>query len=381
VLTKRGRLAVFLVAIALIAISLALLAGVNGGEADDDEGQPGPIVSVPTASAPSVPPERGPSPPHVGAWVGAWVKPDLPTQNGQLASVAAFESQLGRPLDIVQVYHQWTDEFPSTADEQFAAEGRTLLISWNGEDTRVILSGRYDDLISQRAQQVKALGKPILLRWRWEMNRPNLQGSVWSGADFVAAWKHIRAIFTRVGATNAAWVWCPTATSFDSTQGPSYYPGDDQVDWLCTDVYPGPDYRSFSDVASEFMAWAAGHDKPILIAEYGAEDGEPGQRIAWMNATTTFVKTHPQIKGVVYYDARHQDNGRDRDFSLVPGTAPWKAFVGMAKLPYFDTGPAPPVPSASAMSSGTATGSLPSSASTTSAGTSLDVPSASGGSG
>ena len=56
VLSKRGRLAVFLVAIALIAISLALLAGVNGGEADDDEGQPGPVVSVPTASAPSVPP-------------------------------------------------------------------------------------------------------------------------------------------------------------------------------------------------------------------------------------------------------------------------------------------------------------------------------------
>ena len=79
------------------------------------------------------------------------------------------------------------------------------------------------------------------------------------------------------------------------------------------------------------MAWAAGHDKPVLIGEYGAEDGEPGQRTAWLNASATFVKTHPQIKGLVYFDARHQDNGRDRDFTLVPGTTPWKAFVGMAE--------------------------------------------------
>ena len=351
-LSKRGRLALFVVAIALISISLALLSGVNGGAADDDEGQPGPVVSVPTASAPSGPPERGPTPPSDGAWVGAWVKPDLPTQQGMVDSVEKFEDQLGRPLDIVQVYHQWDDDFPSEADKAFVAEGRTLLLSWSGDDTRVIVSGRYDQLIEQRAEEVKELGAPVLIRWRWEMNRPNLQGSVWSGADFVAAWKHIRTIFTRVGATNAGWVWCPTATGFDATQGPSYYPGDDQVDWLCTDVYPGPDYRSFADVASEFMAWAAGHDKPVLIGEYGAEDGEPGQRTAWLNASATFAKTHPQIKGLVYFDARHQDNGRDRDFSLVPGTTPWKAFVGMSKQPYFDTGPPAAAPSASASGGG-----------------------------
>jgi hypothetical protein len=350
-LTKRGRLALFLAAIALIAISLALLSGVNGGAADDDAGQPGPVVSVPTASAPSAPPERGPTPPAEGAWVGAWVKPDLPTQKGMVESVRKFEEQLGRPLDVVQVYHQWDDDFPTEADKDFVRQGRTLLLSWSGDDTRVIVSGRYDRQIAERAEAVKALGAPILLRWRWEMNRPNLQGSVWSGADFVAAWKHIRTIFTDVGATNAAWVWCPIASGFDQTQGPSYYPGDDQVDWLCTDVYPGPDYRSFSDVASEFMAWAAGHDKPVLIAEYGAEDGEPGQRTGWLNATSTFVKTHPQIKGLVYFDARHQDSGRDRDFSLVPGTSPWKAFVAMARQPYFDTGPPLAQPSASALPS------------------------------
>ena len=131
----------------------------------------------------------------------------MPTQSGQIAAVAKFEKDLGRPLDVVQVYHQWDDDFPSDADKEFVAQGRTLLLSWAGADTRVIVNGRYDAAIKARAEEIKALGAPILLRWRWEMNRPNLAGSVWSAADYVAAWKHIRKIFTDVGATNAAWVW------------------------------------------------------------------------------------------------------------------------------------------------------------------------------
>jgi len=265
----------------------------------------------------------------------AWVKPDLPTQADQVKSVADFERNLGRPLDIVQVYHQWNDSFPSDADRDFVEQGRTLLLSWSGADTRVIVSGRYDAQIRARAEQVKALRAPILLRWRWEMNRPNLQGSVWSPADYVEAWKHLRAIFTEVGATNAAWVWCPSATDFDATNGPAYYPGDDEVEWLCADVYPGPDYNSFAQVSAAFLAWAASHAKPVLIGEYGSEDGAPGQRPAWLTSSTAFVKAHPQIKGIVYYDARHQDNGTDHDFTLLPGTAPWKAFQAMAQDPYF----------------------------------------------
>ncbi len=336
-LTRRGRLLVFAAALAMIALALALLAGGYGGAAGPDEGQPGPRVSVPTVSAPSQPPARGPQPPAEGAWVGAWVKPELPTQSGQIAAVAQFEQSLGRPLDVVQVYHPWDDEFPGDADRAFVDQGRTLLLSWSGADTRVIVSGRYDAEIRARAEEVKALGAPILLRWRWEMNRPNLQGSVWSAADYVAAWKHIRAIFTAVGATNAGWVWCPIATDFDATNGPAFYPGDDQVEWLCTDVYPGPDYRSFADVSAEFLAWASSHDKPVLIGEYGAEDAEPGRRQGWLNATAAFVKAHPQVKGLVYFDARHTDSGRDRDFSLVPGTPPWRAFTAMAKDAYFFT--------------------------------------------
>jgi hypothetical protein len=335
-LSRRGRLVVFGAAVAMVALALALLFSGVGDVASPGEAPPGPAVSVPAQAAPRLPPARGPVPPATGAWVGAWVKPTVPTQSGQVAAVADFEHQLGRPLDVVQVYHQWGDDFPSQADLDFVRQGKTLLLSWSGTDTRVITSGRLDAQIRQQAEQVKAIGAPILLRWRWEMNRPNLQGSIWSPADFVAAWKHIRAIFTEVGATNAGWVWCPLATDFLATSGPAYYPGDDQVDWLCTDVYPGPDYLSFQDVSSEFLRWAAGRPKPVLIGEYGAEDKASGQREQWLTKAAAFVKAHPQIKGLVYFDARHTDNGRERDFTLVPGTGPMQTFEQMAADPYFD---------------------------------------------
>jgi beta-mannanase len=222
----------------------------------------------------------------------------------------------------------------------FVQQGKTLMISWSGDDTRVIESGRDDAVIRQRAEEVKALGAPVLLRWRFEMNRPNVQASIWSPADFIAAWKHVRAIFTAVGATNAGWVWCPLATDFDATDGPAYYPGDDQVEWLCADVYPGPDYDSFGDVADEFMAWASTHDRPIIIGEFGAEDDDstPGQRATWIKGAAAYAKTHPQIKALAYFEARKNENGTDRDFTLAGTAAPLAAFKAMAHDPYFDEG-------------------------------------------
>ena len=82
----------------------------------------------------------------------------------------------------------------------------------------------------------------MLLRYRWEMDRPNLRAQMWSGEDYVAAWKHVRAIFTAEGATNASWVWCPTVEGFQRRLRGRLLPGRRQVDWNCVDVYAGTKY-------------------------------------------------------------------------------------------------------------------------------------------
>lgn len=321
------------VLLVLVGAALLLLGGGSGASPNPNGSG---LLNVPTTQPNLVAPDRGPAPPSAGAWIGAWVKPNAATQAGRLAALSAFEGAIGRPVDVVNLYHS-SDVFPAAADTAVVQQGRNLMISWSGDDTRVITSGRDDAIIRARAEGIKKLGAQVMLRWRFEMNRPNLQASVWSPADFVAAWKHVRGIFTEVGATNAAFVWCPIATDFDTTNAAAYYPGDDQVEWLCADVYPGQDYDSFADVSAEFMAWASTHAKPIIIGEFGAEDGgSAAQRADWLSGVDVYAKTHPQIKALVYFEARRNENGNDRDFTLVGSGAPLSAFRKMVLDPYFD---------------------------------------------
>ena len=276
----------------------------------------------------------GPKPPAAGAWLGAWVKP-APNAPSRTAAVAAFEQAIGRPLDIVHVYHPWADAFPTASDIQFTQQGKILMISWASTDVAGIVSGSADRQITARAAALKSLGTPVLLRWRWEMNRKNLAAAVGSPAQYVAAWKHIRSIFTTVGTTNVGWVWCPIAADFNATNGAAYYPGDDQVDWLCTDVYPGPTKASFASVAAQFMTWAAQHHKPIIIGEFGVEASNPAQT-QWITGAYTYALQSPQIKAMVYFDADRVEKGVTRDFRVQGTTGPLQAFQQMATNPYFN---------------------------------------------
>ena len=279
---------------------------------------------------------HGPQPPANGAWVGAWVKP---AANGPLTRVAAvetFEQAVGHKLQVVHVFHPWAQIFPDENDTQLVQDGKTLMISWSGNDSAQVAAGAYDDVIRARATALKALGKPVLLRWRWEMNRPNLATTVGTPQQYVAAWKHVHAIFQEVGATNVGWVWCPLASSFATTSAADYYPGDDQVDWLCTDVYALGNDQSFGDVAADFMTWAGSHDKPVMIGEYGAEQSDPAAKAAWIAGATAYALGHPQIRAMVYFDAdRVDDHGVQRDFRVESDPTVLQAYRAMLGNPWF----------------------------------------------
>lgn len=297
----------------------------------DSPAPPSPVVEVPL-----VLPDVGPPAPAHGAYFGAWVMPDVGSPTAQIGAVDDLEQRLGRPLAVVHVFRRFTDPFPRESDLHFVKEGQGLLLSWNGTDTRVITSGAEDAAIRTMALAVKSLHAPIWLRFRWEMNRPNLQATMWSPEDYIAAWKHLRAIFTEVGATNAAWVWCPLASDFMATNGPAYYPGDDQVDWLCADVYPYQN-RQFADVIAEFMTWAKGHPQPIMIGEFGANEVAAVDRATWLTGAFDYVESQPRIKAMVYFEGT-SDNGAS--FKLLPGSPELAAVTEGANRPYFD--PLPP---------------------------------------
>jgi hypothetical protein len=326
------------VLVAVAAVVGALLAVVNHDDSPPATGLGAP-TRLGTSSAGGPLATAGPRPPARGAYVGAYVQPESDyTPQGRIGAVTGFEKETGRQLDIVHTFHPWDDEFPDPVDEWTVSSGRMLLLSWAGTDTRVIQSGRYDDLIRQRAKAVKALNKPIFMRWRWEMDRPNLQASIWSPQDYIAAWRHIRAIFAAEKVTNASWVWCPLAAGFSAdgnNRADPYYPGDSEVDWLCADVYTGQDFNSFGVAAAPFLDWAKGHPgKPIMIGETGTSDRFPGGQATWVAQAQQTTEANPEIKALVYFDADDKTQGPRAQLALRGDAV--SRFRELLTAPYFN---------------------------------------------
>jgi len=279
--------------------------------------------------------------PARGTWFGYYAQTSVYSQRAAQAAVTNLEAATGRTADIDHWYEPWGDTFPTWRQPWDFSNGRIPLISWGKQRADVVLSGADDAYITARADGIKALGKPVFLRWFWEMDfSENLRYSQ-SPAAYVAAWRHIRAIFTARGATNVAWVWCPNASSFKTGNAQRYYPGDDLVDWICADgynFYPDSSYREFEPIFAGFYAWASQRPKPLMIAEYGDQSARPGQRAAWLDAAhAALVEKFPRILAVVYF---HSDS--EHDWTLYDEPDALAAFRRMALDPYFNPPPGTP---------------------------------------
>jgi hypothetical protein len=325
------------------SLLLAVVLGVAGCTAADDPApEPAPSPDLdgppPAIAVDAGPYDAGPiRVPSLGAYLGAWVKPAVISQPGRLEAIDGLETRLGRDLDIVHTYRKWDEAFGSRSDLEFIDSGATVMLSWASGDTRSITSGEHDELIQAQARRVATVKRPVLLRFRWEMDRPNLRPSMWSGDDYIAAWRHVRRIFDAQGARNASWVWCPTSEGFENGEAPAFYPGDDVVDWTCVDVYAGEDFRSLGDLLDPFLRWAAERPKPILIGEYGVAAAWGSQaRAAWLRDATRLFKANPQIKGVCYFESNPDGNGPRKQFQLTGDVPAFDAFAELTRDPWFN---------------------------------------------
>jgi hypothetical protein len=321
----------------IVTSCVALLAACSGSGSKS-----GQIATLPTITARPAPQhtyQAGPRQPDIpvrGAYVGASVQPQNFSEEGREQAIQQLQTDLGRPLDLVHVYQTWDASFPASTDEFALNQGSYLMLSWALTDTKVITSGADDSVIRAEAAAIRATRAPILLEPRWEMDRPNLSGVIHSAADFVAAWHHIYQIFSEAGVHNAAWVWCPTATGFSTGRAPAYYPGDAQVDWLCTDAYPGPQELPLSTLIRPFLAWASHHDKPAMVGEFGISRAvPPSQRAAWLQEAADTFRANPQLLAMVYWDSG-LDSAEIFNFSLGGDGPALASFRSVVRRPYFD---------------------------------------------
>ncbi len=119
---------------------------------------------------------------------------------------------------------------------------------------------------------------------------------------------------------------------FATGKAPAYYPGDNEVDWICADVYSpisSSSVKSFTSLAQPFLTWAKGHPtKPIMFGEFGAnETWGSAVRVQWLSALTGVIAATPQIKALVYYNS----NAGDARYSLQGDTRALATLAAVAK--------------------------------------------------
>ena len=325
--------------IAVAVIGALCLAGATAfALRGDDDSDLGIIPETTTTTTVTTAPPA----PAGGVLLGASISSEIRGLAAEKAAVDELERAMGRSLDIHHNFYTFDEAFPTDVERADLQVGRIPMISWNGKPvtTRAIANGRYDDLITQRARDTKALGQPVLVRWFWEMDGNKKEEFAGTPEQYIAAWQHIVGIFRSEGADNVRWVWCPNASAFNDGEAQAFYPGPDFVDWTCADGYnwapgrAGDDYRSFKEIFSGFYFWAAQQNKPIMVGEFGVQERKAGEKAEWITATREAIKTDfPQMKAVVYFSAN-----KDYDWRLTTSESAIAAFRQMANDPWFNLG-------------------------------------------
>ncbi len=128
--------------------------------------------------------------PAAGTWLGSWVGSRYGHSRPERErAVLDLESKLGRKLAIDHTYVPWGTSI-GWQPAWDLAEGRIPMISFgNGGDTREVAAGRHDAYLRSLAEQVRVLGRPVLLRYAYEMDGDGNRDWVHSGPEYVAAWR------------------------------------------------------------------------------------------------------------------------------------------------------------------------------------------------
>jgi hypothetical protein len=281
-----------------------------------------------------VPPTTGvpssgvaPVAPATGAYLGAWLQPNTSqpgtgTFAGEQGALAQVQGALGRPLPLLHLYVGWDAAAPVARLHAIQANGSIPILDWGcPPSAAAVASGSEDAHIVQMASALRTDGRPLFLRWCWEMNLVTAHPGVDGPTTFVAAWRHIWTLFHDHGVSNAAFVWCPALRGRNPAP---YFPGDAQVDWIGVDGYDNAGVGDFASVFGTFYATWSGQGKPMMVGETGAP---AASQVAYLDSAGRELPTMPAFKAWVYFDAV----GPTNDWRLTP--AGLQALVRLSQSP------------------------------------------------
>jgi len=282
----------------------------------------------------------------LGAYVGQASQPD------QGAIVRSRELSMGRPYDLLLTYYDWADPFPDAGEQAIAAGGSIPLMTWylpaspTGSLARVA-AGADDAWITRQALAVKAFGHPVFLRLGPEMNG-GWYGYSGQPAAYVAAYRRVYDLFSRAGATNVTWVWCPNAGPADWAR---YYPGSGYVDVIGVDGFSNADgdWRTFQqEYDGFFRAMAAlAPGKPQLVAETATNSGNGdqargiGSAVSYIAGMRSYLRDvagpRYHVIGVCWFDTDTDRVLSRTRYDWLTDQTPqsWEAWLALARSRYF----------------------------------------------
>lgn len=310
-------------AAALCLGTFALLAATGAQQRAASGGARPPAArSAPTASATPVP-TSGVRPGRLAS--GPFTPPDgtvllgVSTDFYRLDAFDQVAGIAGHPA----IYNRWTTPNGPLApilDDARSRPGMAPMASWNlSLADGAVAAGQEDGYLWDQAAAVKAYGGPVFIRLDWEMNAtwyPQWNPPAVTPPAFIAAWRHVYEVFKSAGASNAAFVWCPTVWNGpDGVDDSAWYPGDDAVDWVGLDAYPqgaSPDYLLHGPDGMDQMAeFAAAHGKPLMLAEWAPQLPKP-DTAASVDLVLDWAARYPKtVKALVYFDFDNRDEGKD----------------------------------------------------------------------
>jgi hypothetical protein len=248
-----------------------------------------------------------------------------PGGDGLLRAVASEQRTLGRPLDIIERYHDFSHSgngiFPNPAETKLA-QHHLLLYSWApavwsaGTHYRwpAIAAGRLDrSVIVPQAKRLAAMHHRVFLTFSAEPD--GVVPGNGTAAQFVAAWRHIHDVFSRLGVRNVVWVWTTTGYVPHARTIAALYPGNAYVDWIGYDPYNffnchhGP-WHTFAETVEPFYEWLATHrlgaGKPVMLPEFGSAPNRanPGLEAAWYRDVVPVLHGMPRLKALILWNSR-----------------------------------------------------------------------------
>lgn len=189
-----------------------------------------------------------------------------------------------------------------------------------------IANGSFDAYLIEWAQAAKAYGKPVVLRYAWEMNGTWFPWSPYSTKigneyydvgntpeNYVAAWRHIYNVIKPI-APNVKFYWCANGvSSAPNAKMASFYPGNNYVDYVGFDAYNWYPKQSANETLSNIYTasiQAIRHvqtgstttlsPKPIIVGETGVLVNNE-LRAEKLNYNTIY-NTYPDLKSIIYFD-------------------------------------------------------------------------------